>query len=312
LIFCYTLQLIEIIFDLSQVVFVYLNEKRNSIMLDKQILSVLILASGVCGALEINGTVSDRNPIYEAVEAAKKEDPGLKNMDLTVCVAEDDMGTWESDLTKIIRNVYPLHVNLSLDLSDEVTSVESDFLSGCRITSFSLPDTVKNIGEGFLLGCTSLIEFILPNSIELVHNRFLSRCTALQQFDLPQSVQRVGHSFLKGCTALRFVKLHDSLTTIGDRFLQGCKNVEISLPLVDSQRRYYFCLENDIKNKSDEEKIAFLQLGYESKLYMNGEEITPKELYEDYGRVIKLTVPNTCALHLTMQKPPKRPVGSVQ
>jgi hypothetical protein len=256
-------------------------------MIYRHILSVLILASGMCGAIEIKGYVSNPDGIYRAIEVAKKEDPDLKEINLTVCVKEDDAQTWEGDLKKIVQSIGNIDINLSLEL----------------------PDTVRSVGYGFLRGCSSLTSFVLPNTVTCVGSRFLVDCTGLTFFELPDTVICVGKCFLVNCTGLTLFEFSDTVTCVGNDFLYNCKNVQIYLPLVDSQRRDYFCCEDDAQDKSDEEKIALLQLGYESKLYMNGEEITPKELYENFCRVINLRVPSACALHLTIQKPPKRAVS---
>jgi hypothetical protein len=195
----------------------------------------------------------------------------------------------------------------SFELPKSITKIGHYFLSGCtRLNSFELPKSMTEIGNGFLCGCTGLTAFKLPESVTKLGWGFLSGCTRLNSFKLPKSVIEIDYSFLYGCTGLIFIKLPSSMTAISDNFLSGLKNIEIHL-ILDRMDGVYFVDSNEISDMSEGEKKDLLQIKGSGRILWNGEEITPKEVYQK-GHIINITVLDTCTLCLLPKKYPKKPV----
>jgi hypothetical protein len=64
--------------------------------------------------------------------------------------------------------------------------------AGKTASSFTIPDSVTEIGNRAFSGCTNLTSVTLPNSVTEIGNRAFSGCTSLTSITLPDSVTEIG------------------------------------------------------------------------------------------------------------------------
>ena len=97
-------------------------------------------------------------------------------------------------------------------------------LADLPLTHVVLPDSLKVIGKGALLGCGQLTEITLPSSLESINDYAFAACSALTAVVLPASVTTVGTGAFMRCTALESITVESSsrLTTLGDFALMDC------------------------------------------------------------------------------------------
>jgi len=112
-----------------------------------------------------------------------------------------------------------------------VRSAISSLLDPTRVIIHATMSNVREVGDYFLDGCSSLKKADLRglHSLQEVGNGFLSACSSLEEVDLRglRSVQKVGNGFLRGCSSLEEVDLSDlnNLQEVGDGFLHGCSSL---------------------------------------------------------------------------------------
>ena len=70
------------------------------------------------------------------------------------------------------------------------------------ITSFTIPNSVTEIGESAFEGCTSLTSITIPNSVTEIGVNAFCGCTSLTSITIPDSVTTIGYSAFCGCTSL--------------------------------------------------------------------------------------------------------------
>lgn len=75
-----------------------------------------------------------------------------------------------------------------------------------KLTSATIPNSVKNIGWGAFEYCSSLISIAIPNSVKSIGNSAFEGCTSLTSITIPNSVTSIGWGIFWGCKSLTSIK----------------------------------------------------------------------------------------------------------
>lgn len=121
--------------------------------------------------------------------------------------------------------------------------------------TYTVPSTVKTIGEFAFYGCEGLTSVSLPNSITSICDEAFYECKALTSINIPTSltelgcdafhgdyslsseitipsgVKKISSSTFYNCSALTSIKISEGVEEIGVKSFSGCKKIkEITLP----------------------------------------------------------------------------------
>ncbi|MBE6707706.1 MAG: hypothetical protein E7578_00515 [Ruminococcaceae bacterium] len=114
-----------------------------------------------------------------------------------------------------------------------VTAIDSyafDF-SASKITGFSIPGSVRTIGNGAFSGCTSLKSIVIPDSVTFIGESVFSNCVSLKSVVIPNSITAIGENTFSGCTSLTNVTIPDSVTFIDIGAFSGCTSLtNVTIP----------------------------------------------------------------------------------
>ena len=89
-----------------------------------------------------------------------------------------------------------------------------------------IPESVRRIGEGAFLDCTSLTGVVIGDNVTYIGKSAFRGCTALTALAVPDSVTGVGTAAFADCTALTYAAGFAGAGFIGDRAFAGCTALE--------------------------------------------------------------------------------------
>ncbi len=115
-----------------------------------------------------------------------------------------------------------------------VTEIDSYAFDDCtKITSITIPGSVKTIGYSAFSGCTGLKSITIPDGVTTIENYVFSDCSSLTSVTIPNSVTSIGYKAFCNCKSLTSVTIPDGVTTIEDYVFSECSSLE-SVNISDS------------------------------------------------------------------------------
>ena len=102
---------------------------------------------------------------------------------------------------------------------------------GRKLTEFTIPDSVKEIGHDAFRCYNSIKRIHFPHRLKGIGSSAFWGCDSLLEVDLPDGIHYISEEAFQDCKALRSVKLPKSLKSIGDNAFRGCDNLtSITIP----------------------------------------------------------------------------------
>lgn len=117
----------------------------------------------------------------------------------------------------------------SVIIKQGVTGIGSGAFCLCAaLSTVTLPDSLKRIGDGAFGGCESLTEIAIPSSVETIGSGAFCRCIGLEKATLPQKLTELSDSLFEDCAGLTEVNIPQSVTAIGENAFKGCKALAVT------------------------------------------------------------------------------------
>ena len=103
--------------------------------------------------------------------------------------------------------------------------------AGIKDTEFSVPETVKTIGDFAFYGAKVLESINIPDSVTNIGTDAFGECSGLKEVVIPDSVTSMGEAVFYKCTSLEKVKLSVNITSPNPAVFQYCSSLkEVVLP----------------------------------------------------------------------------------
>ena len=103
-----------------------------------------------------------------------------------------------------------------------VYSINNGAFRRSKITSITLPNSLKYIGDGAFKNCTNLAFITIPDGIETIGSNTFWNCKSLISISLPNSLKEINNGAFKNCYDLTSVKIPNSVTKIGSEAFYHC------------------------------------------------------------------------------------------
>ena len=112
-------------------------------------------------------------------------------------------------------------------VSLKVTSIGALAFQDCKkLTSVTIPNTVKYIERKAFSGCSSLTSITIPNSVVEIGEDAFRDCKNLTSITIPQNVTSIGNYAFIWCSRLNTLKIYQNTTYIGNMAFYGCKELK--------------------------------------------------------------------------------------
>ncbi len=98
--------------------------------------------------------------------------------------------------------------------------------AGKRNKEYTLPSSVKNIGNKAFAEAAVLEKVILPNGILSIGEAAFNNCTALAEINLPGSLTSISSYAFYGCRRLTSASIPDGITTLNHYTFTDCENLK--------------------------------------------------------------------------------------
>lgn len=91
--------------------------------------------------------------------------------------------------------------------------------------SYTIPNSVTNIGEYAFCDCSDLTSVSIPNSVKSIGDRAFGGCEKLNSLKIPNSVTNIGEWAFTSCKKLNALTIPNSVTSIGESAFCYCSGL---------------------------------------------------------------------------------------
>ena len=114
----------------------------------------------------------------------------------------------------------------SYTIPNSVTDIGNYAFYDClSLTNVAILNSVTSIGDYAFYGCTGLTGITIPNSVTNIEDGAFSYCGGLTNVAIPNSVTSIGDYAFAGCTGLTGITIPNSVTTIGYGTFDDCSGL---------------------------------------------------------------------------------------
>ena len=118
----------------------------------------------------------------------------------------------------------------------QVTGIAANaFSNNARITSVTIPETVRTIGSNSFAGCTNLKTVVLPEHLDRIEDSAFYNCRLLRDIEIPNNVRNIGWDAFLDCVSLTKVVMPKKLPRLEAGAFFGCVLIENIEDIIQSR-----------------------------------------------------------------------------
>ena len=136
-----------------------------------------------------------------------------------------------------------------------------------KLTSISLPNSIKKVGTDVFSGCISLKSVNIPSQLTVIKDDMFEGCTSLAQVTIPEGITEIGDRAFMGCHSLKGLEFPDSLRDIEQYAFYNCIGLaSITIDTANSQLR-------SIREGAFENCISLVGISLPSNSFVLGSKV---------------------------------------
>lgn len=138
--------------------------------------------------------------------------------------SSEDGIVYNKDKTAILY--VPTSANGIFTIPDTVKSIGENAFKDCvNITGIVFGSGLETIGENVFAGCTGLKTLTVNNNVNTIGANAFSGCTGIETLVIENNVEAIGDYAFKGCVGLKDVTIGDGVATLGNYAFEGCTGI---------------------------------------------------------------------------------------
>ena len=153
-----------------------------------------------------------------------------------------------------------------VSINDNCRFILETAFSGCSsLTSITIPQGVKQIGNQAFYNCSSLTSITVPDNVISIGTFAFSGCSSLTSVTISDKVTSIGNMAFNGCDDLTSITIPNSVTSIGENAFNGCTglhNTEGNLVYIATTDNEFFALcdtvDTNIESASIKNNCRFI------------------------------------------------------
>lgn len=162
------------------------------------------------------------------------------------------------------------HINLKTLVINGGDSIDKYALMKCStLTSITISNSVKTIGESAFSECSSLTSVIIPDSVTKIESHAFENCINLESVILSENMTNIGWQMFNGCKKLKTLKLGNKIKGIGVSAFEDCTSLE-TITYAGAKAEWIAITKESNWNKNSSE---FIVICTDGKLDKNNNEI---------------------------------------
>ena len=140
--------------------------------------------------------------------------------------------TFDADVTKVGEGAFSWRTKLtSVTLPSSVKTIETYAFSNCKVLkNVNIPDGVTAIGNEAFINCYRLEQISLPEGLKSIGEYAFNKCTDLTAVVIPNSVTSIGQSAFLDCESLTNATLGSGIKEISEGLFGGTCLHSINIP----------------------------------------------------------------------------------
>ena len=105
---------------------------------------------------------------------------------------------------------------VSVEVKEGTTSISNYAFSSCmKMSTVTLPSSLKKIGKEAFYSCSSIKEITIPENVVYLGDGCFNSCTYLESIVLPEGLEYIGDKAFNKCTRLTEIVIPHSVKTLG-------------------------------------------------------------------------------------------------
>ena len=124
----------------------------------------------------------------------------------------------DEKLNTLVPKVDTIKTNPSVQLPSGFVKLDSNY----NIVGLTIPEGVTSMFQAQLMDCKKLTSITLPSTLKYLPVKGFAHCTSLTSMMIPDGITSIPTFTFMGCTSLASVIIPDSVTTIYSDAFNGC------------------------------------------------------------------------------------------
>ncbi|MCD8180421.1 MAG: leucine-rich repeat domain-containing protein, partial [Firmicutes bacterium] len=122
----------------------------------------------------------------------------------------------------------------SITVNDGIKTIGNGAFDGCTsLKSFTIPEDIASIGDNTFRNCSSASSITVPDTVESIGEAAFDGCAKLASINIPSGVTGIENYTFRNCSSLTAIEIPTNVTYIGESVLEGCTRlINIKVPFV--------------------------------------------------------------------------------